>query len=113
MSQHFYNADVDGLPVLVQMGWDKPLQRFYLVVFRVEEDGEADDVLYSNIDDCGAQAVQALGYFVSLLDQIGIQVPAAILAEVEHDKRYNLVNRVVSYAADGSVINRENHDSAA
>ena len=53
------------------------MQRFYLVVIRVEENGDADDMVYSNIDDCGAHDVQSLVYFVSLLDQLGIQVHTA------------------------------------
>ena len=107
MSQHYLDAEINSVPVLVQMGWDKPLRQFYLVVFEVGEDGSADELVYSNLDDDSAPNAP-LKYFVSVLDRLGIKTPLAMIDEIERDKRNNTVNRVVQYASDGQIIKSEN-----
>lgn len=67
MSQHIVCvpcAKSNGL-VRVQLGWDKPMAEFYLVVFAEPPAGQQysdERIIYSNLDDPRSHA-QELGYF--------------------------------------------------
>ena len=120
MSQHHFETERAGSPVAVQLGFDRPLGHYYLVVQDLaarrraaaqlaqsdealdddEEDGD-DGCLYSNLYEPDAFEL-SLEHYRAVLHRLGIQVPAAMFEQVELDAFNRAGNRSVVYAADGS-----------
>jgi hypothetical protein len=106
MSQHIFESkDSAGRNVQVILGWDRPLQQFFLVVENLDaasDDGE-DDYLYSNHGDMDAFNVQDINFFVDKLAAFGICAPKALISEVCADRQNNVGNRQVVYDAHGTM----------
>lgn len=101
MSQHrFFTDDSDGRPIEVLMGWDQPMQGFFLVIER--PDGA---LLYSNLDDRVLDKwhglPRSLDHFFRKLRQLRIKVPKRMIDEVLLDERRNAGNRICLHQADG------------
>jgi hypothetical protein len=98
MSQHFYSTELDGQPVTVMMGWDRPLQGFFMLI---EPGPEDDEYLYSNLDDPALDEwfglPTSLDHFIATLAGFGLQVPDRMIAEVLADAAQNVGNRVVRH----------------
>lgn len=104
MSQHSIEITYKDKPATVLVGWDHPLQRFYLVV-DYDDDGSTDgsdnedddcgeDVyiytnLYDEVLDREPHHYQDLGYFKKILENLGIQIPDQIWEKVKQDKIAN------------------------
>lgn len=77
------------------MGWDRPLQGFFMVI---EFDGE-DQLLYSNLDDpvlADSMGMSlTMDHFVEQLDRLGITVPQSMLIVTRRDAATNAGNRVM------------------
>jgi len=113
MSQHTYLTTQGDKPVEILMGWDRPLQGFFMVVEAVapnatdvdEQDDDDDGLVYSNLLD-GTLCAQGglsreLGYFKAKLVELKLTVPDRMLEEIEADARANVGNRCVRYGANG------------
>lgn len=114
MSQHTFNTTTSsGSRVQVLMGWDRPLQQFFLVVEELSSperqdrgDGQEDDecpYLYSNLSDVDSMGMQDLDFFCEKLRGLGIAIPDLMVKEIELDKFNNVGNRYVAYNGDGSI----------
>jgi hypothetical protein len=106
MSQHFYNTQFQEKDIQVMLGWDRPLQRFFLVItYQNEQDYDEDDdfgeVVYSNLNDKnlpdGDPKYQSLDYFKSVLSYFEILLPNEMLLNVYKDKLNNEGNKEVFY----------------
>ncbi len=66
------------------MGWDRPLQYYFLVV---SEDGKEDEPLYSNLDDESLPVIGTddIGYFLEKLKELEIAVPETMIKAVQED----------------------------
>jgi hypothetical protein len=90
------------------MGWDRPLQGFFLVISRVDARKGEGEYVYSNLKDlllaqCGGLP-PTLDYFRRKLAWLGITVPARVLAEIERDALANVGSRYVTYGQDGCPV---------
>lgn len=119
MSQHLYPATHQGKPVFVLMGYDRPLQGFFLIVERpttppfddlppdADED-EDDRYLYSNLDDMDLTQwgglPPRLDHFLTKLQELGIPALPNVIAELHADQANNIGNRYVRYDAAGAVL---------
>ena len=120
MSQHLFPAKTaTGRAVQVLIGYDRPLNGFFLVVTDTDldsvaltgvvegtdDDGVIEAVVYSNLDDVELYDLDGLtldlGYFKAKLAQLGIPLPASIEMELHEDRRHRVGNRVCCYDADG------------
>lgn len=120
MSQHLFPATTaTGRAVQVLIGYDRPLNGFFLVVTDTDLDsvaltavveGDDDDhvveaVVYSNLDDVELYDLGGLtcdlGYFKAKLSQLGIALPASIETELHEDRRQRVGNRICCYDAAG------------
>jgi hypothetical protein len=92
VSQHiFETTDAQGNDVTVTMGYDRPLDFVFCTVMTQE-----DDVIYSNLDDDDAGTHQQdVGYYRSVLDELGLNVPEPVFQEVAADQLGRVGNRVV------------------
>lgn len=104
MSQHYFDTTCAGEPVLVLMGWDRPLQGYFMVI----ESARRGKYLYSNLADRAlarcAGLSRSLDYFVEKLRELGVSVPARMLSEIRADAGSNVGNRLVAYGVDGNVL---------
>ena len=104
MSQHYFDTTCAGEPASVLMGWDRPLQGYFMVI----DSARRDEYVYSNLEDlalahCGGLS-RSLDYFVEKLRELGVSVPARMLSEIRADAVSNVGNRHVAYGVDGNVL---------
>ncbi len=105
MSQHILSTVYKAQEVVVVVGWDKPLQGYFMFIQKILEhrNGNAgkDVFLYSNLSD--SQLVkeggvsQSMWYFVRKLEAFNLKLPPIILKNVTSDRRDNVGNRIVHY----------------
>ena len=110
MSSHHCNSTMNGKPVKVMAGFDRPLDGFFLVVEDADGTFAADDYIYSNLDDplllrWGGLPPE-LDYFVSKLKELRIEVPQRLLDEVKADGVKKAGNRTVRYDDAGKMSER-------
>lgn len=109
MSQHHFKTSHKGFPITVMLGWDRPMQYFFLVIKKPAElvdetmQVEDDDFLYSNLHELDPFG-HDLDYYREVLRHFQIIVPDSLFNEVENDAARNIGNRVVMHRADGSFI---------
>jgi hypothetical protein len=116
MSQHIFSTQCNGKPVVVLMGWDRPLQGFFLVVEEdnesdaddhADESDESDGYVYSNMED--PDLIPWMGLpptidpFLAKLQDLGITIPARMVAEIQADAMANVGNRYVTYDESGAI----------
>ena len=108
MSHHIFQTELNGRPVTVDLGWDRPLQYVFMTVSSQDPKDPPDDdsspYLYSNLDDenLPIHGTQSVEYFQDRLTQLGISVPSIMLQSVLDDQNQDVGNKTVGYQADGS-----------
>lgn len=112
MSRHYFVTSHKGYPITVQIGWDRPMQYFFLVIPKPTElvddamQVEDDDYLYSNLHEADPFA-HDLDYYRQVLRHFQIGVPESMFTEVLNDAAGNVGNREVLHDADGSFTERD------
>lgn len=119
MSNHHFESTYQGERVLVDLGWDRPMQHHFLVVSKIEvkesdraspvaaheldddEDFGDDGIVYSNLNEMEAFNL-SLGYFKAKLQELEIAVPDSMFEQAEIDSFNNVGNRVVTHSSDGT-----------
>lgn len=103
MSQHVCPSVYQGQPVTIALGFDRPLQGFFLSVELVEAEG----FVYSNLNDpkliYHGGLPDSLAPFIEKLDELGLSVPQIMIEQVELDGANNVGNRFVMYDQDGNI----------
>ena len=107
MSQHYYETMLRGQAAIVTMGWDRPLQGFFLII-EVGAADEFEEPFYSNLNDRNLRAFgglpPTLGYFKTKLVELGLVVPDRVFKEVDEDGCANVGNRHVWYDQTGDIL---------
>lgn len=89
MSQHYYPTFYQGRPILITIGWDKPLGYFFMTIEDEEkrENGQEDYIIYSNLDEEKESMAYptSLHHYQSILKKLDIYFPDYILHEVYDD----------------------------
>ncbi|RTB44102.1 hypothetical protein [Pseudomonas aeruginosa] len=111
MSRHYFNTVHNGLPVIVYLGWDRPMQYFFLVIekpaepvddtMQDEDEDEDSGYLYTNLYESDPFGL-GLGFYRDVLQRFEIVVPESMFIEVQRDAERNVGNRIVTHQADGS-----------
>ena len=96
MSQHDFTTSHQGQCMTVQLGWDRPLGHYDMVIEKAQ-----DDYLYSNLNEPHPFNL-SLAYYQAKLHEFGIAVPEVMFEQIALDATFCVVNRVVRYEADGS-----------
>jgi|GEM_PF-6579204 len=107
MSQHFFKSETSkGIPVLIQAGWDEPLQGFYMVIehanaekmsdIQLNTNNLIDGYLFSNlgINHTGESHPSSFEIFEEILRNYAIQIPIKMLNHIKQDKIDNQVDLV-------------------
>jgi hypothetical protein len=106
MSQHSAVLQSHGgRSVKVLMGWDRPLQGFFLVV---QDADDPSEYLYSNLNDPALRRWLGLpptiDHFLNELKMLGVTVPVAMVDQVRADAWGNVGNRHVVYDSEGRIV---------
>jgi hypothetical protein len=111
MSRHYFATVHKGVPVTVILGWDRPMDYFFLMIQKSAEliedtmQVEDDEFLYSNLHETDPFG-HDLAYYREVLRHFQIVVPESMFIQVERDREMNTGNRVTEYRADGSFTER-------
>jgi len=97
MSQHYFETTRAGAPVTVLLGWDRPMQCYFLTV----EDPQC--IVYSYLGEKDAFR-HDLEYYLEKLNELKIDVPLTMFEQASYDGMFNEGNRRLVYEADGSFI---------
>jgi hypothetical protein len=91
MSQHiFETTDLGGERLIVTLGYDRPLDYVFCTVMT-----EGGTVIYTNLDDDWAGlAQQRVGYYRSIIEGLGLEIPESMFREVEADQARRTGNRL-------------------
>ncbi|AZD86822.1 hypothetical protein M5C90_24240 [Pseudomonas chlororaphis subsp. piscium] len=107
MSQHLFKTVHKGFTVTVQLGWDRPMGYFFMVIHKPENLIDSammvddDDYLYSNLHEIHPFG-KDLDYYRQVLRHFDITVPESMFIETQRDCESNAGNRVATHQADGS-----------
>jgi hypothetical protein len=99
MSQHIFPTKYQGKDVVVVLGWDRPLQHFFMTIEKKTSRGTVS-FLYHNLDD----VVNTLEHYREVLVKLGIDVPEKMFVEALCDGDLNMGNRIEFYASPGASI---------
>lgn len=106
MSHHRFRTKYQEQPVVVVMGWDRPLGYHFMTIENLAfdfSDGKA--FVYSNMEE-GVLFSLDLDHFRNVLKQLDICVPESMFTEALADQRNNVGNRNVEHQADGTMVER-------
>lgn len=95
MSQHIFETMLNGEKIEVFAGWDRPLRGFFLVIERLDLEGRSTgSYLFNNL--CMREPhPKTFDYFRNVLDELGIEVPQAMIDEILLDRAENKGNKRV------------------
>ena len=102
MSRHFFRTTLNGCPVVVSSGWDRQLGSCFLYVDYLDTpDGSGSEgrYTYSFLDD-HAHIPLTPERVAELLDAIGIEPPAGMIAAIDDDRRANGGCLVIDWSQD-------------
>jgi hypothetical protein len=104
MSQHIFSTEYKGRSVSILMGWDRPLQGYFMVIEETDREG----YLYTNLDDPAVSSnyglPKSLDHFMRKLEEFALSIPERMAQEIKADALSNVGNRYVTYEADGTLI---------
>lgn len=92
MSQHHFYTQHDSVITHVLMGWDRPLQGFFMVI---EKEKDLDHPFWSNLSETDHPHPRTLNPFLEVLDQLSIAIPTPMIEALLEDQRSNTGNKQV------------------
>lgn len=107
MSQHYFDTSHEGFPITVQLGWDRPMQCFFLVIMKPAElvadttRAKDDEILYSYLHE-EAPFGHGLDHYREVLRRFQITLPESLFIEAENDAARNVGNRIAVHWANSS-----------
>lgn len=104
MSRHHLRTTLGGVPKLVVMGYDRPLDEYFVQLWADDPEGEgdADEPIYSSLDEPGADW-RDIATVVRKLGELGVQVPRSMIDAIVADADQRVGNRIVEHTPDGGV----------
>ncbi|MFZ5507535.1 MAG: hypothetical protein ACOY7P_18770 [Pseudomonadota bacterium] len=102
MSRHHLRTARGASPVLVVMGYDRPLNEFFLQLWDDGPEAEADEPAYSSLDEPAADW-RDIATVVQRLVDLGVAVPRPMIDAVVADSIRRAGNRIVEHTLDGRV----------
>jgi hypothetical protein len=102
MTQHVFKTTYEGKTTQVMLGWDRPLQGFFMVIPRstaASEDTSDSGYLYCNLldPDLSRGVSYSIEYFKTILEKLHIDVPEYVFSQINNDETCNRGNRFVRY----------------
>jgi hypothetical protein len=94
MSQHHLSVQHEGVNTHILMGWDRPLQGYFLVI---EKDTDEDEPFWSNLIHADEPHPKSIEPFLKVLQDLNINIPDSMIEALEEDGRTNAGNREVMH----------------
>lgn len=107
MSRHYFKTVRKGFPITVVIGWDRPMDYFFMFIEKPTEliddamKVESEDFLYHNLHESDPFG-HDLDYYSTVLRHFQISVPESMFIEVHLDRERHTGNRVAHHQSDGS-----------
>ena len=109
MSQHHFYTTHRTQKIHVLMGWDRPLQGYFMVI---EKENDQDEPYWSNLSQKESHP-QTLMPFIAVLEQLNIKVPQRMIIEIMEDGANNAENKEVIHVFNDSgymrITNQDNN----
>lgn len=102
MSRHHLRTVRGTSPLLVVVGYDRPLNEFFLQLWDDGLEAAADEPAYSSLDEPEADW-RDIATVVRRLDELAVPVPRSMIDAVFADSVHRAGNRIVEHALDGRV----------
>jgi hypothetical protein len=102
MSRHHLRTVRNGRPWLVVVGYDRPLNEFFLQLWDDAPGADADEPAYSSLHEPAADW-RDIATVLQRLAELGIEVPGSMIDAVVADSVRRAGNRIVEHAPDGGV----------
>jgi hypothetical protein len=102
MSRHHLRTVRDTSPLLVVMGYDRPLNEFFLQLWDDSPGADADEPAYSSLDEPAADW-RDIATVVRRLEELDVAVPRSMIDAIVADSVQRAGNRIVEHAPDGGV----------
>lgn len=98
MSQHIFETEYNGRGVKIIMGWDRPLQGYFMMIEKknLKEEDE-NPYIFNNLEIKNSHPI-TLQPFLNVLDELGIEIPDKMIGEVEADGIFNVGNKMVFHS---------------
>ena len=96
MSQHFFNTTYQEKPVIVLIGYDRPMQGFFMVIDYSSGD-EEEGYIYSNLFEEETHP-NDLGNYQVKLEELGIRITDEMFKELEFDQINRIGNKTVRHS---------------
>ena len=101
MSQHRFTTMHDNDEIVVTLGWDRPLQGFFMTIIKNPKDGkedaEQDPVYLFNCLDQDESHPREISGFLFELAHRGIVIPQEVFNEVLSDNTNDVGNKIVDH----------------
>lgn len=110
MTRRYFDTQHSTGPVRVILGYDRPLDEFFLQVARRprHEDDDIPDhdaYVYLSLDDPHART-DDLEYFRAQLTALGLQIPESMFLAVTEDALDRVGNLIAEHFANGRIMLR-------
>jgi hypothetical protein len=102
MSRHHLRTVHSAGPMLVVMGYDRPLNEFFLQFWDDGLGADADEPVYSSLDEPAADW-RDIATVVRRLEESDVTVPRSMIDAVVADSVHRAGNRLVGHAPDGAM----------
>ncbi|MFT6909975.1 MAG: hypothetical protein ACJAS1_006702 [Oleiphilaceae bacterium] len=97
MSLHIFKAKStsDGM-LHIQMGFDSPMDWYFMTIFTMTDEGKAANLKWSNLDHDNPETL-TLDFFERVLAEMGISVPNSNIENIEQDRNSRRMNHRIEY----------------
>lgn len=103
MVKRYFDTEHGGRAVTVTMGWDRPLNSFYMdIAFQGEDDSDPSSYLYSHLTEAQPFGLP-LDHFRDRLSLLGLTIPERMLEEVQKDAHRDIPFGFLFHFADGRI----------
>lgn len=103
MSQHYVSTQFNGEDITVLVGWDRPLQSFYLSVYKTGiETDECGDEYSVDQPLCEESMSRDIDVIKNKLVRMKIDMPDQLFHVVKNDMKLNRGNNVSCYTLTGN-----------
>lgn len=97
MSQHYFTLSYKARPVQLLMGWDRPLQGYFMILQYLDN----QKYFWSNLDQAVSHP-KSLAPFLKVLADFEMYIPLEMIREIESDGLKNVGNKEVHHKIDAS-----------
>lgn len=108
MSRHHFHTTNKGQFVLVTIGWDRPLQGYFMMVEKqgISESQDEDQFLFNNLEWIESHPI-ILEPFIDELKKLEIDLPNPIYQELRADSTGNIGNKMVEWHMCNGCLERK------